>query len=132
MGQDLVKGALAEGKAVEIRSFGFSMWPRIKDGAPVRVEPCAAAELQQGDVVLFDEGSRLVLHRVLRLSSTRALIKGDACPDVDGWIPLERVLGRLPRRSGDLLIAQLAPHVSGLLGFTSTLARRIGEFTSKF
>ena len=132
LGLDMLREALQGGRSIEIRAFGFSMWPRIRHGAMVHVEPCAIEGIQLGDVVLFERPGRFVLHRVIRLSSRRLLVKGDTCLDVDGWIPHERVLGRMKSRPGDRLLGRLGPHLARPLGAASVVARRLGRIVSKF
>lgn len=123
---------LRAGDSIDVRAHGYSMWPRLSDGAVVRVEPCAGPELSPGDVVLFQQGSRLVLHRVLRQARSRVLLKGDACTSTDGWVPHDSVLGRLHRRSGDRAMAQLAPHLGPAISLASAIARHTYGFASKF
>jgi signal peptidase I len=113
-------------------TFGFSMWPRIHDGSLVHLEPCSGADVQLGDVVLFEEPRRLVLHRVLRATESHVLMKGDACFQPDGWVARGQVLGRLPRRPGDSAMARVSPYLSRPLGFASIFARRIIRLASKF
>ena len=132
LGKEMLSDALRKGRAIDIRAFGFSMWPRIKDGALVHIEPCDGERVQPGDVVLFERSERLVLHRVLRVARHRLLLKGDACLDVDGWVSRKRVVGRLDSRSGDRLLARFAPHLGRPLGLASVVARRIDGFASKF
>ena len=132
LGLEMLRDALRDGRAIDIKAFGFSMWPRIKDGTLVRVEPCSGRRVRPGDVVLFERPGRFVLHRVLRVSGSRLLLKGDACFDVDGWIPREQVLGRLSPRPGDAALARLGPLLGRPLGLASVVARRVGGFASKF
>ena len=132
MGSDMLKLALRKGESVEITSFGFSMWPVIKDASLVHIEPCQGDACRPGDIVLFERGRSLVLHRVLRATQSRLLIKGDACFEVDGWVSRAQVYGRLPRHASDEVMARFAPSLSIPLAFASTLARRVSAFVSKF
>lgn len=128
----LLRDRLVAGSAINGRICGYSMWPRLADGALVRVEPCSGRNVRVGDVVLFQHEDRLVLHRVLRLARSRVLLKGDACSNTDGWIPHDSVIGRLRRRPGDRAMAQLAPHLGRALGLASAIARHTYGFASKF
>jgi hypothetical protein len=128
----LLRARLRAGDPIDVRARGYSMWPRLTDGALVRVEPCSGRSVRVGDVVLFQHEDRLVLHRVLRLARSRVLLKGDACANTDGWVPHQSVLGRLRRRSGDRAMAQLAPHLGPAIGLASAIARHTYGFASKF
>ena len=132
LGSDMLKTTLRAGQAVEIKSFGFSMWPVIQDASLVHIEPCQGEECRPGDIVLFERGRSLVIHRVLRASRSRLLIKGDACFEVDGWVSRERVYGRLERHVSDRAMARFAPSLTLPLGLASVLARRVRSFVSKF
>ena len=132
LGLSMLRDRLLAGQPIDMKAFGFSMWPRLKDGAAVRVEPCSGSEVRAGDVVLFERPDRFVLHRVLRVAGSRVLAKGDACVDVDGWIPHDRVLGRVPRRWGDRTLARLAPRLGPAIGFASVVVRRTYGLASKF
>ncbi len=128
----LLRDRLVAGSAINGRICGYSMWPRLADGALVRVEPCSGRSVRVGDVVLFQHEDRLVLHRVLRQATVRVLLKGDACVNTDGWVPHDRILGRLRRRLGDRTMAQLAPHLGPAIGLAAAIARHSYGFASKF
>ena len=128
---DLLRDRLRAGTPVDIRAKGYSMWPSLRDGAVVRVEPCVGP-LRPGDVVLFERDGRLVLHRVLRVTRTRLLLKGDARRDPDGWVLREDVFGRLARRPVDGVMARLAPRLATPLSLASAIVRRSHGFASKF
>lgn len=132
LGLDMLREALRSGRSIDMQAFGFSMWPRIKDSTMVHVEPCSGATVSRGDVVLFERTDRFVLHRVLRTSGDQLWVKGDACLNADGWVPHDKVLGRVPRRLGDGLMARFAPVLSRPLGLASIVARRVGGLASKF
>jgi signal peptidase I len=132
LGVAMLRDALARGEAIDMTAFGFSMWPRIPDGSMVHVEPCAGEEVTFGDVVLFEAPRRLVLHRVLRVTESHVFTKGDACFEADGWIARNQVLGRMPRRQGDMTLARFASYLSWPLGLASVAVRRLSGLTSKF
>jgi len=132
LGVEMLSEALQRGDAVDITSFGFSMWPRIQNGSMVHIEPCLGADVTRGDVVLFEDRGRLVLHRVLQERDSHVFIKGDACFDADGWVERDLILGRIPPRRGDTIWAKLSPFLSWPLGVGSIFARRISGLSSKF
>ncbi len=58
-----VRDALARGEHVEIRCSGSSMTPTLRDDD--RVDVAADATPALGDVVLIEDGDKLILHRLL-------------------------------------------------------------------
>jgi hypothetical protein len=58
-----VRDALARGEQVEIRCSGSSMTPTLRDQDRVDVAADTAPAL--GDVVLIEDGDKLILHRLL-------------------------------------------------------------------
>jgi len=93
---------------------GHSMWPLIHDGDLVRVEPLDGP-IALGDLVLFSQASRLVLHRVIAVSGLSVTTKGDAVAQADGIVALDAILGRLPRT---------APRLNRLCARLSAMAGR--------
>jgi len=70
-----------------VRAVGSSMWPTIRDGSLVTLEPCPA-HLRAGQIVLLEWGGRPVLHRVIKVDATSVYTAGDSCLDPDP--PTER------------------------------------------
>ena len=88
-----IEEALREGKSIQIRPQGYSMYPLLvpeRDEVILRaVDP---AELRRGDVVLFRrEGSILVLHRIWKKRSDGFYMVGDNQTKVEGPIAEEQV-----------------------------------------
>jgi Peptidase S24-like len=90
---------LAHGLPVVIEVVAESMTPSIERGAKVKVEP-ATGDLHPGDIVLVltDDGSELLLHRVIYLFSEgdeRFVIhQGDAPKSLFATCPRAAVIGR--------------------------------------
>lgn len=74
---------------------GRSMYPLIRNGGRVVVEPVAYDELQTGDIVVFDNGEELVCHRLLRKANRECWFKGDTVLRSDTPVAWPRVLGRV-------------------------------------
>jgi hypothetical protein len=87
---------LREGRTVELPAVGTSMQPLIPPGGVVRVEPARAADVRPGDIVLVDDGERLVCHRLLYIAAGRVVTRGDAAPACDLPLPAAAILGRVP------------------------------------
>ena len=90
---------LAHGLPVVIEVVAESMTPTIERGTKVKVEP-ATGEIHPGDIVLVltDDGSELLLHRVVHLFSkgeSRYVIhQGDAPRSIFATCRREAVIGR--------------------------------------
>jgi hypothetical protein len=90
---------LAHGLPVVVEVVAESMSPSIERGAKVKIEP-ATGELHPGDIVLVltDDGSELLLHRIVHLfaeGDERFIIhQGDAPRSQFATCPLAAVIGR--------------------------------------
>jgi hypothetical protein len=78
---------------------GACMAPAVPTGAVVRLEPCGAATLRPGDVVLLERGGTFFLHRYLARMGTgvrrRLVVKSDRGRRADAPWPPTSVVGRL-------------------------------------
>jgi hypothetical protein len=100
---EVVQSLLQQNIAVRIRVSGTSMQPLLKSGDLVEIEPLPAATLPRlGDILFLCncQGSPLV-HRLIwrrrQHGRLHLLTKGDAGPGFDGFIPADKVLGRVQR-----------------------------------
>ena len=100
---DLVQEFLDTGNSFRFQARGRSMWPTIRDGEFLHVEPLGDRQLRLGEVVLFRRGGVFKAHRVIRRNRDFVLVRGDACIDSDGWIAVAEILGRVvaAERGGD-------------------------------
>jgi len=110
----LAREQLDHEKSLRLATQGHSMWPRLRDGDVVVVEPLLGPP-RVGDVVLIATPSRLILHRVIRSDAHAIITKGDAAPRDDGPIPRDAILGRLGPRWDDSLCAAISRR-SGRVG----------------
>lgn len=71
------------------------MFPFILPGDEVRVSPVNYDALQVGDVIVFENGGRLVAHRLLKIDVSKGwfISKGDGLMKVDGNNRLSDVYG---------------------------------------
>lgn len=91
---------LAERNVLRFRAHGGSMYPFVRDGDVLQVEPVRLSSVRVGDVVLFqDAEDRLTVHRVIGIRRDRnrvALVtKGDSSCRPDSPVYPEQILGRL-------------------------------------
>ena len=124
---DLASSHLASGQMVRFQALGRSMWPFIRDGDWVAVEPLAPARARRGDVLFYRlPGGGLRLHRLLRKRrGGRAFLpKGDAALWLnEGWLQGAYILGRVARveRGGREIPLAAAPY--RWLGWSYSLGR---------
>lgn len=81
------------GAPARFTAFGTSMWPAIRPGARVRVDPATADEVRVGDVVAALAGERLVVHRLVGRSGAELILRGDALAGTER-VPRDALLGR--------------------------------------
>lgn len=99
MFQRLSTDLLQSGYSVRFRPGGFSMYPTIRDGEAVTVEPISAHEVRRGDILLYQTMGRVIAHRVVAISrmedKLRFITRGDALGDCDKPIGERQVLGKV-------------------------------------
>lgn len=100
--EEIATGVLKNGHNLRFRAHGRSMWPFIKDGDFVEIQPVGETRIRIGNVVLFNPRSdcdKLMVHRVTKIRTENEVIlyttQGDALHHPDGQIALDKVLGRV-------------------------------------
>ncbi|HEY2746324.1 MAG TPA: S26 family signal peptidase [Polyangia bacterium] len=81
--------ALRAGCTIELGARGASMWPLLRTGDRLTVEPAGAASLRRGDVAVVERPHGLVAHRVVAVDPlvTRGdRMAADDLPAGDGAI----------------------------------------------
>ena len=110
---ELVRAAMEQDVSLRMTVRGFSMTPFIRDGDVLLIDPLRDQPLCMGEVVaaVLPPGERLVVHRLVSRSSGGWLIRGDNCPEADGMVEPQAVLGRVVRvaRDGCLMRAGMGP-----------------------
>jgi len=96
---------LSRGTTVRFRPSGRSMYPSIREGELITVEPVVPSDVQLGDIVLYRSERGLIAHRVVEIASRDARIfqvQGDASLSCDEPVEAHRILGRVVgvQRSG--------------------------------
>lgn len=80
---------------VRFRVTGNSMRPLIRIMRDTVTVIPLDRPLKIGDVVLFKGEHKYVLHRLWKMDAGRVNTLGDGCYAPDGWMGLDRVLGRM-------------------------------------
>jgi signal peptidase I len=99
MVMELIEAVHEKGASFRFQANGFSMTPAIRDGDVITVSPLGNIMPRRGDVLAFrhPERPQMLVHRVLHSKGKKYFIKGDNCPEADGWIPAENVLGLITK-----------------------------------
>ncbi|HZO87610.1 MAG TPA: S24/S26 family peptidase [Chthonomonadaceae bacterium] len=80
-----------------VRVQGRSMYPTLRNGTRVEVQPVAYDELAVGDLVVFYDGRGIVCHRLIRKAHRLCYLKGDTNLWADPPVVWSQVLGRVTR-----------------------------------
>lgn len=85
-----IEDILKEGRTIQIKPEGYSMYPLFVPGRDEAViDPVYGKRLRRGDVVLYRrKNSILVLHRIYKCDGEKFYMVGDNQKEVEG--PLER------------------------------------------
>ena len=95
---DLTTELLSQGATVRFRPSGRSMYPSIREGEVITVEPVAASDVKLADIVLYRSERGLIAHRVIEIASRDARVfrlQGDASLSCDEPVAAEQILGRV-------------------------------------
>ena len=96
---ELIEAVHEKDAPFRFQARGYSMTPAIRDGDYITLSSLKDLFSGRGDVLAFrhPERPQLLVHRVLIKKGDRFLIRGDNCPEVDGWIPAENILGLITK-----------------------------------
>lgn len=91
----VIAAILADGKIVRFEAGGDSMYPLIRSGDRLLVEPVAPRALRRGDVVLARLDRGLTAHRIVRIDGDTITTRGDNCGVDDPPFTRAQLLGRV-------------------------------------
>lgn len=100
--RSLGRQILRRGAAIRYRAAGWSMYPLIRHGDILEIQPIQASAVRVGDVILFEtEEGGVLAHRLIHKqgADNRTLLttKGDALAHPDKPIHADKLLGRVTR-----------------------------------
>jgi len=80
-------------KFILVKSIkGWSMAPLIKPGDDLLVN-CQNRNYHVGNIVIYYQKSKLVVHRIIKIKKNQFLLKGDNRLFADGWFEAKIILG---------------------------------------
>ena len=120
--QELWLQGLSSGRTMRFRPLGGSMAPFLRSGDIVNI--CPGESCRAGDVVLWQAGDALILHRVVAKQNGRIITKGDALGHLDAPVTREQILGRAVARERQGRVRRLDHQGARFLGlaFSFTVA----------
>ena len=97
--QKILLASTQQGVTVRFRVRGGSMWPTIRSGSVVIVERTDLSQCRVGDIVLWSDRDRWILHRLIRAGGrdTRPMFQtqGDSVGRADRLVDADCLIGRL-------------------------------------
>ena len=96
---DVATDVLRSGYRMRFRAGGSSMWPTIRPGEAITVEPATAMEIKLKDIVLYRTGRGMIGHRVVRIANQNGelilLARGDADHGASEPVAAGQILGKV-------------------------------------
>ena len=100
----MAEAHLGKGYVLRAMTSGTSMWNSIRPGTEVEIVPCGGDDVRLGDVVLVRTFKGLVLHRIVGLTESSVILRGDALLYRDRPVHRDSVLGRMASRRRDRIL----------------------------
>lgn len=94
--QSVTRALQLRGRTI-VRVHGRSMYPALRNGVRLEVQPVVYDELRIGDLVVYHNGSGMICHRLIRKSDRLLYVKGDTNLFADPPVVWPQVLGRVIR-----------------------------------
>jgi signal peptidase I len=92
---------LRNGRSVRFSAPGHSMYPTIRDGETLIVQPIEPARVAVGDIILHAVDQRLIAHRVVRIVNSKSaaacefIFKADASSSLNEPVKPSQILGKV-------------------------------------
>ena len=96
---------LSEGKTIRIKAHGYSMYPCIKPGSLILIEPLNIKGLPQpGEIIAVRRENGLIVHRLSKIITTNGITmyiaRGDSNANADKPVKIDMIAGRIVRAEG--------------------------------
>jgi signal peptidase I len=91
---------LTEGKTISVKAEGFSMYPSVKPGSVIFIEPYKkGAEPVPGEIIAWKRNSGFIVHRLVRCYITRHqkyfITRGDSIMSEDEPVLFDQIAGKV-------------------------------------
>ena len=93
---------LTEGKTLKVKADGYSMYPAIKPGSVIYIEPLIDKRMPDpGEIIAWKRDTGFVVHRLIRIEEeegkTYYITRGDSCKNEDKPVFPDQVAGKVVR-----------------------------------
>lgn len=93
---------LAEGKTIRVKAHGYSMYPCIKPGATVLIEPLKMKGPPVcGEIIAIKRNEGLVVHRLIKIiknnGTEQYIARGDSNARADDPVGIAMIAGRITK-----------------------------------
>jgi signal peptidase I len=100
--KDVGFNLLSEGKTIRIKAHGYSMFPCIKPGSLILIEPINQKGAPvPGEIIAIRKENGLIVHRLLRteirIGIKHYIARGDSNGYADNPVTLNEIAGRVVR-----------------------------------
>jgi signal peptidase I len=100
--KDVGLNLLSEGKTIRIKAHGYSMYPCIKPGSLIVIEPLNIKGLPRpGEIIAIRRESGLIVHRLSKIINkngiTFYIARGDSNAYADNPVKIDKIAGRIVR-----------------------------------
>jgi signal peptidase len=93
----LRKEIIGQGRSVQIIASGYSMFPFLRKGDLLTVEPVSMDKIKRGDVVVFESEEKWIAHRVIKIrinaEGLEFLLRGDTNLQFDPVVNSKNYVG---------------------------------------
>jgi len=142
----LTADLLREGYSVRCRTHGGSMYPTIKEGDKVVVDPVAPSQVERGDIILYRRHGGMIAHRVIGIGNDHdrtitqpaalsardvLILRGDAFDFPDEHVEASRILGKVVAVERDGRRIRLDTRSATLLSAIRLCAARLRRTMSR-
>ena len=91
---------LSEGKTIRIKAHGYSMYPCIKPGSVILIEPISLKGIPRpGEIIAIATENGLIIHRLVKIvvkNNLRTFIaRGDSNAFTDDPVKIDKIAGRI-------------------------------------
>jgi len=98
--KDMSLSLLAEGKTIRIKAHGYSMYPAIKPGSLILIEPLKQkGKPLPGEIVALKRENGMVVHRIVKTvfknNTTYYITRGDSNATTDAPMTIDKIAGRV-------------------------------------
>lgn len=119
----LAEELVAAGITFCFQATGQSMFPTIRNGEVLHVEPLGEGKLRCGDIILFRAKGEFKAHRIIQIKREAFVARGDASLQADGEVDRRQIIGRVVAK--ECGVTGRLVQVSGMVAGVEFRLRRI-------